>query len=169
MCSMIERCLLSMAFFVLMGVGAALMSFTPFEPASSFAQSTSEKWNKAEVYLTAKGTNDRIAKKETLAFQTIEQPDEHTPTIILDKDKKFQTIAGIGGALTDASAETFYKLPASKQQEILTALFDKEKGADYRQHEDRRADIHKFVLLSCALFEIHQAGGETNRLLFECR
>jgi len=48
-----------------------------------------------------------------LSFQTVVQPDEHTPTIILDKDKKFQTLVGIGGALTDASAETLYKLPAS--------------------------------------------------------
>lgn len=83
---------------------------------------------KADIYLTAEKTNDRITKKESQSFEPLEQPDEHVPTIILDKDKTFQTIVGIGGALTDASAETFYKLPAAKQQEILTAFFDKEKG-----------------------------------------
>ena len=85
-------------------------------------------WEAADVYLTAKSTNDRLTKKDSLRFEALEQPEEHRPTIILDKDKTFQTIVGIGGALTDASAETFYKLPVPKQQEILTALFDKEKG-----------------------------------------
>lgn len=131
MCSKIKLRLLSKSVLVSSGIFSALISFTALEPSSGFAQSAAEKWSKADVYVTAKGTNDRIAKKESLNFQTIDQPDEHTPTIILDKDKKFQTIVGIGGALTDASAETFYKLPASKQQEILTALFDKEKGSGY--------------------------------------
>jgi len=33
--------------------------------------------------------------------------------------------------LTDASAETFYKLPADKQQEILRAYFDPQNGIGY--------------------------------------
>ncbi|MDZ7309722.1 MAG: glycosyl hydrolase [candidate division KSB1 bacterium] len=90
--------------------------------------SATGQWSKAKVYVTAKATNDRITKKEPLTFVSLEQSDEHTPTIIIDKDKTFQTLVGIGGALTDASAETFYKLPVKQQQEILTAFFDKEKG-----------------------------------------
>lgn len=38
---------------------------------------------------------------------------------------------GIGGALTDASAETFYKLPKDKQKEFLTAYYSKDKGIGY--------------------------------------
>ncbi|HEU4607288.1 MAG TPA: glycoside hydrolase family 30 protein, partial [Chitinophagaceae bacterium] len=45
--------------------------------------------------------------------------------------KTFQTFMGIGGALTDASAETFAKLPANKQEELLTAYYDKNKGIGY--------------------------------------
>ncbi|NUM79016.1 hypothetical protein HUU40_32065, partial [candidate division KSB1 bacterium] len=93
--------------------------------------SAAKQWSKAEVYVTAKATNDRITKKEPLTFLPLEQPDEHTPTIILDRDKTFQTLVGIGGALTDASAETFYKLPAKQQQEILTAFFDKAQGIGF--------------------------------------
>ena len=78
--------------------------------------------------MTAKATADRLSKKETLDVAPLDQPDEHVATIILDKDKTFQTVVGIGGALTDASAETFYKLPEAKQLEILTAFFDREKG-----------------------------------------
>ncbi len=98
-----------------------------------------KEYKKAEVYLTAKNSDDRLAKKETLFFEDLAQPEEHTPTIILDKDKTFQSIVGIGGALTDASAETFYKLPADKQQEILTAFFDKENGIGFSL---ARTNIH---------------------------
>lgn len=83
---------------------------------------------KADIFVTAKGTSDRLTQKESPAFQPLEQPDERDATIILDRSKTFQTIVGIGGALTDASAETFYKLPEPRQQEILTKLFDPRKG-----------------------------------------
>ncbi len=93
--------------------------------------SAKDKWINADVYVTSKATNDRIAKKESLTFEDLEQPEEHTATIILDKDKTFQSIVGFGGALTDASAETFYKLPAESQREILTSFFDRENGNGY--------------------------------------
>ena len=103
-----------------------------FAASTGFSQGTLKaqipQWGTAELYVTAKGTDERLAKKGPLTSTPVEQPDEHVPTIILDKDKTFQTIVGIGGALTDASAETFYKLPVEKQQEILTAFFDEEKG-----------------------------------------
>ncbi len=38
---------------------------------------------------------------------------------------------GIGGALTDASAETFYKLPKDMQKEFLAAYYDKTKVIGY--------------------------------------
>ncbi|MCX6152027.1 MAG: glycoside hydrolase family 30 protein [Ignavibacteriales bacterium] len=100
-------------------------------PAISGKASPKNHYKKVNVYLTAQNTNNRIALKESLSFETLVQPDERRPTIVLDKDKTFQTLVGIGGALTDASAETFYKLPVDKQQEILTAFFDKEKGIGF--------------------------------------
>ena len=38
---------------------------------------------------------------------------------------------GIGAALTDASAETYAKLPLNKQQEFMEAHFDKKRGIGY--------------------------------------
>ena len=46
-------------------------------------------------------------------------------------DKTFQTFIGIGGALTDASAETFAKLPEASQKELLEAYYDNDKGIGY--------------------------------------
>jgi glucosylceramidase len=85
----------------------------------------------AEQYVTAEGTNNLLSKLENLEFKEFTQPDEFFPTIMLDPDKTFQVIEGFGGALTDAAAETFYKLPEEKQKEIITAYFDTEKGIGY--------------------------------------
>jgi len=86
---------------------------------------------KAVTYVTARDTKDRLAQKEDLSFTDFPQPDEMFPTIMVDPGKKFQVIEGFGGAFTDAAAETFYKMPADKQQEILNAYFTSDKGIGY--------------------------------------
>lgn len=64
-------------------------------------------------------------------FRELLQPIETQICVFADPDKTFQTLLGIGGALTDASAETFAKMPEAKQQEFLLAYFDKQKGIGY--------------------------------------
>ena len=79
------------------------------------------------VYTTAENTDYRITKTATLTFKKFGQPIETEACIFVDPSKTFQSVLGIGGALTDASAETFYKLPKDKQQELLTAYYDTRK------------------------------------------
>jgi len=85
----------------------------------------------ASMYLTAKGSDARLAKMADLTFFDLAQPTEKEPAIFVDPNRKFQTLIGIGGALTDASAETFYKLSKERQAEFLTACFDPVKGNGY--------------------------------------
>lgn len=85
----------------------------------------------AEVYLTTKDTEQRLAKVGKIEFDDKFSPIEKEQSIFIDPSKTFQTILGIGGALTDASAETFYKLPKDKQQEILRAYYDPQSGIGY--------------------------------------
>lgn len=85
----------------------------------------------AVQYITAEGTELRLSPSGNLSIEPYDQPDEHFPTVILDPDKQFQLIEGFGGALTDASAETFYKLPVEKQDELIKAYFDPEEGLGY--------------------------------------
>jgi glucosylceramidase len=85
----------------------------------------------ARVWLTARDTGDRLTEKAPAAFQPLEQPDEHVPAVMVDPTKAYQTIEGIGGALTDAAAETWAKLPPERQKEILAAYFDRDKGIGY--------------------------------------
>ncbi|RYE29455.1 MAG: glycosyl hydrolase [Sphingobacteriaceae bacterium] len=83
------------------------------------------------VYTTAQNTDYRLSKTGTLQFAPKAQPAETEISVFVDPSKTFQSVIGIGGALTDASAETFYKLPKNKQQEILQAYYSKEKGIGY--------------------------------------
>jgi glucosylceramidase len=83
------------------------------------------------VWLTARGTGARLARQEPVPFSPLPQPDEDAPTVMVDPGKTFQTIEGFGGALTDAAAETWAKLPPEKQREVLQAYFDREMGLGY--------------------------------------
>ena len=83
------------------------------------------------IYTTAKDTSLRISESGTLSFQNAQQHVESQPCVFVDANKQFQTFIGIGGALTDAAAETFAKLPKAAQAEFLTAYYDAQKGIGY--------------------------------------
>ena len=95
------------------------------------SQGASGHSSHVEIYLTAKDTGQRLAKVGKIEFDDKFSPIEKEQSIFIDPSKTFQTILGIGGALTDASAETFYKLPKDKQQEIMTAYYDAQSGIGY--------------------------------------
>jgi glucosylceramidase len=83
------------------------------------------------VYTTADSTANRLALTGTLRFVDMPQPLETQPCIFVDPGHSFQSFLGIGGALTDASAETFAKLPANRQAELLQAYYNADKGIGY--------------------------------------
>ena len=91
------------------------------------------------VYTTADKTNFRLSQTDTLTFKPMGQPQESQVCVFVDPSKRAQTILGIGGALTDSSAEVFAKLSPAKQQEFLDAHFDPRKGIGYRL---ARTNIH---------------------------
>ena len=83
------------------------------------------------VYTTADATDLRLSATGTLAFKPMGQPLETQICVFVDPTKRAQKIVGIGGALTDASAEVFAKLSPAKQREFLDAYFDPTKGIGY--------------------------------------
>jgi glucosylceramidase len=94
---------------------------------------------RARLYLTAKGTPDRLSAKGVVPFREASAPAEASFTVFVDPSQRFQTIEGIGAALTDAAAETFARLPEARQQEFLDAHFDPVKGIGYSM---ARTHIH---------------------------
>lgn len=93
----------------------------------------------AVVYVTAEKTNLRFSQTAKLNFVDFEQPLETQVCVFVDPTHQFQTMLGIGGALTDASAETFARLPKDKQQEFLKAYYDPVQGIGYTL---ARTNIH---------------------------
>jgi glucosylceramidase len=91
------------------------------------------------VYTTADKTDYRLSRTDTVSFKKMGQPLETQICVFVDPNKRGQTILGIGGALTDSSAETFAKIPAAKQQEVLDAYYDPNKGIRYTL---ARTNIH---------------------------
>lgn len=106
---------------------------------------------KVAVYATAEKTTDRLAFMDSLVFKKMGQPLETQICVFVDPVRTFQTYVGIGAALTDASAETFYKLPLNKQAEFMEAHFDKKKGIGYTVARtninscDFSSDIYTYV------------------------
>jgi glucosylceramidase len=75
--------------------------------------------NNIIVYTTAKATPYRITATYSLTFHHMGQPVETEVCVFVDPNKKFQTVIGFGGAITDAAAETFYQLPVLTQNSML--------------------------------------------------
>ncbi|MDB4904076.1 MAG: O-Glycosyl hydrolase family 30 [Mucilaginibacter sp.] len=118
--SIIKHCIFALI-FLLTAKFAGAQNALPFNVAHK----------EVKVFLTAKDNNDRLTQTETLHFTDKPQPAETEVSVFVDPSKTFQTMLGIGAALTDASAEIFYKLPKEKQKEFMTAYFDKDKGIGY--------------------------------------
>ncbi len=93
----------------------------------------------AIVYTTAESTSFRLTPTDTLTFKPSNPTSEGKVYVFVDPRKTFQSFLGIGGALTDAAAETFAKLPAARQEELLAAYYSTDRGIGYTL---ARTNIH---------------------------
>ncbi|MDB5012028.1 MAG: glycosyl hydrolase [Daejeonella sp.] len=105
----------------------------------------------ATVYTTADQSELRLTKTGTLQFKDFGQPLETQLCVFIDPSKTFQSITGIGAAMTDASAEIFAKLPKETQQEFMQAYFSPTNGIGYTLARtniascDFSSDIYSYV------------------------
>jgi glucosylceramidase len=86
---------------------------------------------RAVVYTTADSTALRLSPADTLAFKHAAPISEGQVYVFADPKRTFQTMIGIGGALTDAAAETFAKLPAERQAQLMDAYYSTDRGIGY--------------------------------------
>lgn len=114
------------------------------------------------VYTTAQNTDNRLTQTGVLEFKDFGQPLETQVCVFVDPSHSFQTMLGIGGAMTDASAETFFKLPKEKQQEFLEAYYDPKKGIGYTL---ARTNIHSCDFSSSSYTYV--ADGDTQLKTFD--
>ena len=117
--------------FALANSGLPLSALTPSPEGEEPPRFEPNQAREVTVYTTADKTDHRLSATGNVAFKHMGQPLETQICVFVDPTKRSQTILGIGGALTDASAEVFAKLSAAKQRELLDAYFDPAKGIAY--------------------------------------
>lgn len=84
-----------------------------------------------EIHTTASGTDQRLAHTGTVTLAPGKQPTEGEISVFVDPSKAYQPLLGIGGAITDASAEVFARLAPADQARLLQAYYDPEQGIGY--------------------------------------
>ena len=107
--------------------------------AKNMGDNFSTEGKTVTVYTTARDAKARMQAVGRLSFARHGQPVENQVYVFVDPSKRFQTFWGIGGAITDASAETFAKLPENAQKELLKAYYDPASGIGYTL---ARTNIH---------------------------
>lgn len=112
----------------LVAIGSIFIAKTNAQTVNNLTWNPS---NKGEIYTTEKSSNKYIQANSIKAFQPMMQPLETNVCIFVDPTHQFQSITGFGGAITDASAETYAKLPQQKKEEIIKAYYDPINGLGY--------------------------------------
>jgi len=83
-----------------------------------------------EVHTTAIDRNEHFAATRVVLAPG-KQPPEGDVSVFVDPAKTYQTLLGIGGAITDASAEVFARLDTKQQERLLRAYYDAKDGIGY--------------------------------------
>lgn len=84
-----------------------------------------------QVHTTEQGAPTRLALTQTVRLTPGGPATDAQVSILVNPNQRFQTVLGIGGAITDASAEVFARLPAADQAQLLKAYFDPDAGIGY--------------------------------------
>lgn len=106
-------------------LASALISANVTQAADTGPQKT------LQVYTTAKDTKLRLTLSDKLSLKPAQQAPETDTAIFVNPDKRYQTLLGIGGAITDASAEVYATLDQKTQREFMQAYYDQDKGLGY--------------------------------------
>ena len=130
----------------------------------SDSQITSVLGKESIVYTTASETELRLTESGKVTFKAAVQPLETEVSVFVNPNKSFQTLLGIGGSITDASAEVFAQLPPEKQKEFLTAYYDKDRGIGYSLC---RTPIHSCDFSSSSYTYVEEGDKELNTFSIE--
>lgn len=83
------------------------------------------------IYTSSQGATQQMRVSTAAAPAAGHALTEKESSIFVNPHRQFQELLGIGGAITDSSAETFAKLPKRAQRALLTVYYDPQKGIGY--------------------------------------
>jgi glucosylceramidase len=115
----------------LRSVGVIAASFLMLSVTHAQNQALSLKNTTVKVYTTAQNTSFKLSRGEDIQFADAGTMVERKVFVFLDDSRTFQTMLGIGGAITDASAETFARMSPAQQDELIKAYYDPKNGIGY--------------------------------------
>ncbi|WP_445958038.1 glycoside hydrolase family 30 protein [Yeosuana sp.] len=124
---------------------------------------TSYHSNPLKIYTTAENTDLKLSLTDELTFKSATQPLETEISVFVNPNKSFQKFLGIGGAITDASAEVFAKLSSDKQEELLQAYYSN-SGINYNII---RTNIHSCDFSSASYTYIEEGDAELKTFSIE--
>ncbi|WP_250031677.1 glycoside hydrolase family 30 beta sandwich domain-containing protein [Paractinoplanes maris] len=97
---------------VLVAITATVLA-TPLPAAAHDTQS-------AHVWVTTPDGSQRLADQGTVAFG---RAGAGVPTVVVDPNRRFQTMAGFGASITDSSAAVLYRLSPAARNAAMESLF----------------------------------------------
>ena len=118
-------------YFITIALGLFILGCNQDNENQKMGKEFSVTNKEVTIYTTSENTDQRLTMTGTKSFKPADQPVETEISIFVNPNRTFQTFWGIGGAITDASAEVFAKLSKEKQDEFLEAHYDVDKGIGY--------------------------------------
>lgn len=123
--------LLSRNFLMNLAMAASFFLALNFTNANAQPPRKDKLLKTVKIYTTAENTSYRLSPVEEIPFMDPDALVEKKVFVFIDDSRSFQTMLGIGGAITDASAETFARLSAGQQNELIKAYYDAQNGIGY--------------------------------------
>ena len=79
-------------------------------------------------FLTSRDSGARLTEQAPLAPC---RADADLPVLLVNTERRFQTLQGFGGAFTEAAAVTWQRLGAAEREQLLRDYFDRDAGHGY--------------------------------------
>ncbi|MBM2617078.1 discoidin domain-containing protein [Actinoplanes sp. LDG1-06] len=108
----------------LVAIGATVLAAAPL-PASAHSSKLT-----AQVWITTPDGTQRLADQGRVAF---DQKRSDAGTVVVDPNRRFQTIAGFGASITDSSASVLYRLTPRARDAAMQSLFRDNRLSYLRQ------------------------------------
>ncbi len=109
------------------------------------------------IYTTAQDSAQRLARTGTATLRPGHMLTEVENSIFVDPSKKHQALLGIGGAITDSTAEVYATLSPEKRAEFMRAYYDRQDGIGY---SIARTTIHSSDFSSASYTYIEEGDKE---------
>ncbi|MBO9715944.1 MAG: glycoside hydrolase family 30 protein [Pseudoxanthomonas sp.] len=142
---------------------AAVMAAVPAQAAGPATAKTAAD-AVVTVYTSAQGASRQMASSRTAPLAAGHPLVEAENSIFVEPQRRFQEFLGIGGAITDATAETFARLDDRRQAEFLRAYYDAGQGIGYTL---ARTTIHSSDFSSGSYTYIGEGDGDLESFSIE--